>query len=188
MEEFEPIRNRVEESDLMVLDLEKLWGSREVVAFDIAPLLDRGLVLREKAFREGIQQREWDEYRGKHVAVHVSTNAIVPKWAFMLVASKLHGVADTVHFGSTEELVREEFVRLLDEHDWTQYEGRNVVVKGCATESVPTGAYVQAMAALQGVADKVMYGEACSAVPVWRRPAASTKSARPVAAKLPSRN
>lgn len=184
---MEPIRNRVEESDLMVLDLEKLWGNREVVPFDIAPFLDRGLVLREKAFREALDEHDWSEYGDKFVAVHVTTRAVVPKWAFMLVASKLQAHAAGVHFGTPDELVRSEFVRLLDEHDWDAYRARNVVVKGCPSDIVPTSAYVQATTLLQRVANKVMYGEACSAVPVWRKPATSGKSSKAVRATLPAR-
>ncbi|MGA7303381.1 MAG: DUF2480 family protein [Rhodothermales bacterium] len=185
---MEPIRNRVEESDLMVLDLEKLWGNREIVPFDIAPFLDRGLVLREKSFREALEEHDWAQYRSRLVAVHLTTRAIVPKWAYMLVASKLHGHASAVHFGTPDDLVRSEFTSLLDAHDWSAYLDRNVVVKGCPSDIVPTSAYVQAMASLQNVANKIMYGEACSAVPVWRRPAASRGSAKAVAAKLPSRS
>lgn len=185
---MEPIRNRVAESDLMVLDLEKLWDKGEIVPFDVAPLLDRGLVLREKAFRQAIEDHDWAQYSGKCVAVDVSTRAIVPKWAFMLIASRLHAVATIVQFGSAEDLRRDEFTKILARHDWSRYEGRNVVVKGCPSEFVPTGAYVQAMAALQETAAKVMYGEACSAVPVWRRAKAEHGQSKAVAAKLPSRS
>jgi hypothetical protein len=106
----------------------------------------------------------------------------------MLVASKLEGTASVVHYGSVDDLMQTEFARLLTEHDWSVYADRNVVVKGCPSEVVPTSAYVQAMSALQRVANKVMYGEACSAVPVWRRPAARKDATRVVAAKLPSKS
>jgi hypothetical protein len=172
----------------MVLDLEQLWADRDVVPFDIAPFLDRGLVLREKAFRQALESHEWAQYKEKNVAVRVTTRAIVPKWAFMLVASKLHGHAAAVHFGSPDELVRDLFAKLLDSHDWSQYQDRNVVVKGCPSDVVPTSAYVHAMSALQDIANKVMYGEACSAVPVWRRPSAVRGSTKAVAAKLPTRS
>lgn len=184
---MEPIRNRVEESDLIVLDLEQLWDSRPVVSLDLAPLLDRGLVLREKAFRQALDNFDWTPYHDKCVAVHVTTSAIVPKWAFMLVASKLHERAEAVHFGTPDELVRDRFARLLDAHDWHSYRDQNVVVKGCPSDVVPTSAYVQAMSELQKVAKKVMYGEACSAVPVWRRSRDARKSGKTTAAKLPTR-
>jgi len=177
---METIRNRVEESDLMVLDLERLWGEREVVPLDVAPFLDRGLVLREKTFRQALDEFDSSGLAGKIVAVHVTTRAIVPKWAFMLIASKLQGVAAAVHFGS-------EFERLLADHEWGSYAGRNVVVKGCPSDVVPTSAYVQAMTYLQTVANKVMYGEACSAVPVWRKQTRDATPKKAVAAKLPSR-
>jgi Protein of unknown function (DUF2480) len=185
---MEPIRNRVEESDLMVLDLEKLWAEREVVSLDVASFLDRGLVLREKDFRKSMDEHDWTQYGDKLVAVNVSTRAIVPRWAYMLVAAKLDDYAAGVHFGTAEELVRLEFARMLDAHDWDAYTDRNVVVKGCPSDLVPTSAYVQAMSSLQRVANKVMYGEACSAVPVWRRSSAQRESGKAIAAKLPSRS
>jgi len=185
---MEPIRNRVEESDLVVLDLEKLWGDREVVPFDLAPLLDRGLVLREKAFRQALDEFDWSLLSKKIVAIHVTTRAIVPKWAFMLVASKLHAVEARTHFGAPDEAARTEFEHLLADHDWSTYSDRNVVVKGCPSDLVPTAAYVEAMTRLQTVANKVMYGEACSAVPVWRKQTKDATPKRAVAAKLPSRS
>lgn len=166
------IVNRVAESDLVVYNLEKLWDGRPVVAFDLAPFLYEGLILREKDFRAQVQAHDWSAYADRHVALSCSTDAIVPTWAYMLVAAKLDGVARSVAFGSERELVRDHFVRALEAEDWSAYAGKPVVVKGCGSKMVPTDAYIIATQKLQQVAAKLMYGEPCSSVPLWRRPKA----------------
>ena len=184
------IANRVAESEIETFNLEALWDGADVVAFDLTPFLVEGLILKEKPFREDVKAHDWGQYEGRHVAIHCSTDAIVPTWAFMLVASKLDGSAASVAFGTKDELVRDYFTRALEAHDWTQYEGRPVVVKGCGTGIVPESAYLQATQQLQGTARKLMFGEACSAVPLWRRPQQQSKpkaaGAKKVSADLPS--
>ncbi|MDX1420097.1 MAG: DUF2480 family protein [Rubricoccaceae bacterium] len=177
------IVNRVAESDIEVFNLETLWDGREVVAFDLAPHLAEGLVLRERPFREAMKAHDWAAYEGRHVAVDCSTDAIVPTWAYMLVASKLDGVAASVAFGTERDLLRDHFVRALEGVDWRRYEGKPVVVKGCGSRVVPVAAYLLATQKLQAVASKLMYGEPCSAVPLWRRPKAAPA---PAAAAKPA--
>jgi len=104
------------------------------------------------------------------VAVFCSADAIVPTWAYMLVAVKLHGVARSIAIGRRADLVRDHFVRALEAEDWSKYRDRIVVVKGCGSGVVPVDAYVLATQKLQAVARKLMYGEPCSSVPLWRRP------------------
>jgi hypothetical protein len=180
-----PIVNKVAASDLAVFDLESLWDGNEVVTLDLAPFLFKGLVLKEKDFRASIAELELGDYSGKHVAVDCSTNAIIPTWAYMLVASRLHAVAASVAHGSGDDLVRQQMAARIAAHDWSQYEGRNVIVKGCPSEVIPVSAYVAAVAVLQRVAAKIMYGEACSSVPVWRRPREDRSTGKAVAARLP---
>lgn len=183
---MEPIINRVAESDIEVFDLAALWDGREVAELDLAPFLYRGLVLREKDFREAVKAHDWAPYEGKHVAVFCSTDAIVPTWAFMLVASRLRGRAASVAHGRAEDLVRDHFTRALEAEDWSRFEGKPVVVKGCGGQVVPASAYLVATQKLQGVARRLMYGEPCSAVPLWRRPAPkrpAATAARPAAVR-----
>ena len=191
---MEPIVNRVAESEILVYNLETLWDGAEVVSFDLAPHLFHGLMLKEKDFRAAMKAEDWSAYENRHVAVHCSTDAIIPTWAYMLVASRLHGVARSVAFGTPEELVRDHFVRALEAEDWSAYRERIVVVKGCVSAVVPTNAYLLAMSKLQNVARKLMYGEPCSAVPLWRRPKAAGGDAPAagrsavVSASLPTRS
>lgn len=168
---MEPIVNRVAESDIEVVNLEAFWDDRPIHSFDLAPYLEGGFILREKAFREAMKAYAWASHAGAHVAVFCSTDAILPTWAFMLVASRLDGIAASVAFGTPDELRRDVFVRAIEAFDWSKYQDQIVVVKGCASRLVPTNAYLQVVKHLQAVARKVMYGEPCSSVPLWRRPA-----------------
>ena len=181
---MEPITNRVAESDITVFSLDELWDGRPVADVDLAPFLFKGLVLREKDFREKVKAHDWAQYEDQHVAVHCSTDAIVPTWAFMLVASKLEGVARSVGYGRPADVIRDHFVRALEAQDWSAYQDRIVVIKGCGSKVVPPNAYLLATQKLQGVARKLMYGEPCSSVPLWRRPKAKPQTAgRPTSAK-----
>lgn len=185
---MEPIINRVAESDIEVYDLSALWDGAEVVELDIEPFLIEGLVLREKVFREHVKEHDWGQYEDKHVAVFCSADAIVPTWAYMLIASRLEGVARSVAFGRRDALLRDHFTRALEAEDWSRYRDAIVVVKGCGNQIVPTNAYLRATQKLQGVARKLMFGEPCSSVPLWRRPSGSSEqqpAAKPVGVAKP---
>ncbi len=168
------IQNRVAESDIVVFDPATLWAGADVIEVDLAPFLHRGLVLREKEFRAAVEAIDPAPYAGRHVAVFSSVDTVIPTWAWMLVASRLAGAASVTH-GRASDVAREAVALAAAKEDWSRFAGRPVVVKGCGN-SVPPAAYVAALRALQGVASKVMYGEPCSAVPVWRapKPAAAT--------------
>ena len=182
---MEPIINRVAESDIEVYDLAALWDGKDIIELDIEPFLVEGLVLREKVFREHVKAHDWSQYDDQHVAVYCSADAIVPTWAYMLIASKLEGIARSVAYGRQEDLLRDHFVRALEAEDWSAYNNSIVVVKGCGNRIVPPNAYLLAMQKLQGVARKLMFGEPCSSVPLWRKPKekANATEARPVAVK-----
>lgn len=176
------IVNRVAESAIETLDLAAL-APAEPVAFDLAPYLYRGLVLREREFRQALKDLDWSAFQEADVAVFCSTEALIPTWAFMLVAARLDGIAASVAAGTPAEVRQRAVVAALDGVDWERYRGVPVVVKGCGNDLVPLDAFVQVTRRLQGVASKVMYGEPCSSVPVWRRPSAAppaTDRARPV--------
>ncbi|PEN12252.1 hypothetical protein CRI94_14530 [Longibacter salinarum] len=166
---MEPITNRVAESEIAVFNLDNLWDDRTVTELDLSPFLVKGLMLKEKPFREDVREHDWSQYDDQHVAVYCSTDAIVPTWGYMLIASKLEGIAASVSFGREDDLVRDYYVRALDAQDWSDYEDRPVVIKGCGSDRVPEVAYLIATQKLQGVGRKLMYGEPCSSVPLWRK-------------------
>ena len=166
------ITNRVAEGDLEVLDLAALTDDAPVTEFDLAPWLHRGLALREKEFRAHAAAHDWTAYAGHHVALYCATDAIIPTWAWMLVAVKLDRIARRVTVGRAADARREAFAAALAGFDAEPWRDRFVVVKGCPSDTVPASAYAAIVAKLTPVARKVMYGEPCSSVPLWRKPKA----------------
>lgn len=171
---MDTLENSVADSEIQVFNLADLWDERPVSEFDISQFLMEGLMLKEKEFRQNVKQHDWSEFDGEHVALYCSTDAIVPTWGYMLIASKLKGIAASTTFGREADLQREYYVRALNDVDWSAFEDRPVVIKGCGSEVVPEMAYVLATQKLQDVARKLMYGEPCSSVPLWRRPEENT--------------
>ncbi len=163
------IINKVATSGLITIDLEELYPQGERVELDISTQLIEGLLLKEKDFREFIKTNDWKTYSGKYVAVFCSTEAIVPRWAWMLVASSLQPYAKHVVFGNKERLEEELFQKVINSIDAEQYRDQRINIKGCSHLPVPVSAYVELTSRLRAVAKSIMYGEACSTVPVFKR-------------------
>jgi len=166
---MEEIKNRVAESKLITFDLEDLYqeGRREVL--DIKGWLHEGFILREKEFRAHLDNQDWSQYQSTYVALTCSTDAIVPGWAYMLVTSKLAPFAKKVVVGSLETLETSLYQEQLSQLDLKPFKDKPVIIKGCSNKPVPENAYILAMTQIQQVAKSVMYGEACSAVPLYKR-------------------
>ena len=163
------IVNRVAESKLITFDLEDLYQPGERVTLDIAQWLYEGLILREKEFRAQLDELDGTTYQDKYVALTCSSDAIVPGWAFMLVASKLVPFAKKVVQGDLETLETALYQEALSGYDFSDFEDKPIIIKGCSNKPVPQNAYLIAIAEIQKVAKSVMYGEACSAVPIFKK-------------------
>ncbi|MBS1682973.1 MAG: DUF2480 family protein [Bacteroidetes bacterium] len=164
----EQIINRVSASSLITFDLEELYTPGERIIFDIKDLLFQGLVLKEKDFRDFINGHDWSQYKQKHVAITCSADAVVPTWAFMLLTIMLQPYASTIIFGSLEDIESQLFYQKLALVDWQKYSHAKVVIKGCSKLNVPVTAYVEATNRLRQVASSIMFGEACSTVPLFK--------------------
>jgi hypothetical protein len=165
----ENIVNKVAQSGLISLDLSELYPVGERFFYDIKDNLFHGLMLREKDFREFVKEHNWESYVGKHVAIGCSADAIVPTWAYMLLASKMTPHAKTVVFGDLKTLETVLFDRELSKLDLEKYRDQRVVVKGCGEIPVPDSAYIDITSKLHLVAKSIMYGEPCSTVPIFKR-------------------
>jgi len=161
--------NRVVQSGILVYDLKSHWEDHEIRELDLSAFLEHGFLLREESFRAQVKAYDWQEYTDQHVAMYCSTDALIPMWAYMLIASHLNGAA-SVTAGRKVDVIRERFLLALEHEDWDQFSNRIVVVKGCGSGLVPESAYAKAVGKLQKVARKVMFGEPCSSVPIWRCP------------------
>ncbi|WP_372975499.1 DUF2480 family protein, partial [Muriicola sp.] len=150
-------------------DLEDHYPKGRRMSLDISPWLAEGIILREKEFRAYVGQHDWEQYRDAFVAVYCSTEAIVPGWAFMLVTTCLQPYAAEVVQGEPELLETVLYKKVIDELDVSGLKDRPVIIKGCSNKPVPPNAYIWATQKLQGVARSVMYGEACSSVPLFKK-------------------
>ncbi|MEJ7556745.1 MAG: DUF2480 family protein [Pedobacter sp.] len=169
MEIQENFVNKVASSGLMTLNLENYFHPGERIVYDIKDNLFHGLMLREKDFREFIKTHDWSVYLGKNIAIVCSADAIVPTWAYMLLANKMRPYANEIVFGSLETLEATLFVRALAKIDVNSFANERVVIKGCADIEVPVAAYVEITNLLTPVVKSIMYGEPCSTVPIYKR-------------------
>jgi hypothetical protein len=128
-----------------------------------------GQVLREKDFRAFIAETDWSAWTGKHVRIFCSVDAVIPGWAWMLAAIALEPYAETLVYGSAEDLEKEIWRKAMDEIDFSELEGKKIVVKGCGDIDIPTATYVELIRRLRPISDKLMYGEPCSTVPLYRK-------------------
>lgn len=166
---MEEIRNKVAESGLITIDLEKYYPVTEPMPFDLKNFLFMEMLLKEKDFREALDQHDWNQYENRDVAVYCSTDAIVPMWAYMLVASKLSGIARSIISGSPEEAFKQLYIENIKQVDAAAFEGKRVVVKGCGDKPIPEYAYAAISILLLPMVKSLMYGEPCSTVPVFKR-------------------
>lgn len=162
--------NRVASSGIMTIDLETYYPSADIAVIDLKEFLFKELILREKDFRTALKEMDWELYREKIVAVYCSTDAIIPMWAYMLVATYLNGMASEVYQGNVTSYLSHYYSNKLGELDTAAYQDRLVVIKGCGDKPVPAAAYLKLTSVLQPVAKSIMYGEPCSTVPIYKRP------------------
>lgn len=165
----EEIINKVAQSSLMVFDLEDYYPENERVVLDISQWLHAGFILKEKEFREALKAYDFQIFKDKLVALNCSTDAILPSWAFMLVSSYLQPIAKKVVQGSLHQLDLAFYEETIQSLDFSLYENKPVIVKGCSKKPIPEEAYVMATQKMMHYARSVMFGEACSAVPIFKR-------------------
>lgn len=166
------IINKVASSGLITLDLEVLYPQGERVVFDLKPVLWQEMAVKEAELRAFVKEHDWAQYTGKFVSVHCSVDAIIPTWAYMLIATHLQPHAAFVTQGDGEALERALFTRFVQQLDVEPWRSARVVVKGCSKLPVPLNAYVELSAKLLPVVKSLMFGEPCSTVPLYKAPRA----------------
>ena len=164
----EEIINRVSNSQLITIDLTDYAPKVSVKELDIKDFLFQGIVLKEKEFRVNLKEFDFSNYTKKTVALNCSADAIVPMWAFMLVTSYLNSVNADIHFGGKEDVFQQIFTANIDTIDSTEFENKKVIVKGCGNIPLSESLYIAITQKLQNSVSSLMFGEACSAVPVLK--------------------
>lgn len=165
----ETIINKVAESGLITIDLADYYPKEEIVVFDLKDHLHMSLIIKEKDFREALKNLNWEVYRNKVVGLTCSTDAIIPPWAYMLVATYLQPVAKDVIMGNDRDVVKSIFLRNILSIDVSEFTDQRIVVKGCGDIPIEEFAYMEITKRLRPVAKTIMYGEPCSTVPVYKR-------------------
>jgi hypothetical protein len=162
------IINKVAESGLISVNLEELYVPGERILFDIKGWLFEEIILKEKDFRENIKNHDWTQYKEKMVSLTCTADAIVPTWAFMLLATQLEPFVKKIIFGDLEKLEEMLFHEEIQKLDINKYKNQRIVIKGCSNIYVPASAYVELTSLLRPVVKSIMYGEPCSTVPIYK--------------------
>lgn len=166
--------NKVAESGIVTLNLEDFFPEGEVMVFDIKDYLFMELILKEKDFREALRQLNLDPFTGKNIAITCSADAIIPMWAYMLVASALQPIASDIFVGTKDEVTNKILIKNIQKLNATNFTDQRIVIKGCGEMPVSEEAYMEITKKLRPVAKSIMYGEPCSTVPVFKKPVVRT--------------
>ena len=164
----EEIINRVSNSQLKTFDLEEIYPEGKRIVVDIKDWLFEELILKEKDFRASVKNHDWSQYKNSFVAVSCSVDAIIPSWAFMLVVSELTSFANKVVIGDLELLETAIYQELISFLDFKEYIDLPVIIKGCSNKPIPNSAYAFLIEKLQPIATSIMFGEACSTLPIYK--------------------
>jgi len=165
----EEIVNKVAQSKLITFNLEDYYPKGERMVLDIKDWLYEGFILKEKEFRAFVDAHDWSQYKDAYVAMHCSTDAIIPGWAYLLLSVKLSGIAKKAVQGSLVDLETSIYQSVIENIDISEYQDRLIIIKGCSKKPVPANAYLFLAERLKAVAKSIMYGEACSSVPLYKR-------------------
>jgi hypothetical protein len=164
-----PLVNRVANSGLITLKPEEWWPTQPLVELDIAPFLFKGLLLKEVEFRQHIKDIPWHEYQDVILCVHCSTDAIIPLWAYMLVGASARPFVFEFFAGNSDDYIKRHYAAVIRALDVSAYMGKKVVVKGCGDRDLPQTVYADLGFRLSGVVQSLMFGEACSTVPIYKK-------------------
>jgi hypothetical protein len=163
------IINKVENSSLKTIDLDLLVPKTPRVIFDIKNWLKNDLILIEKDFRELIKNHNWNQYLGKYVSIQCSNNAIIPDWAFLLVSKSLKELEIENFIGSLYVMEHIIMKKTIDKLNLSSFKNKSIIIKGCSRKSIPKASYSFLIDRLQPIAKKIMFGEACSSVPIFKK-------------------
>jgi len=163
------IINRVANSKLITLDLEDYYPAGNRVTIDISDWLFEGIILKEKDFRESVKEHDWSAYQNSYVAVICSTDAIIPSWAYLLISASLTAYAKKFVIGDVDLLENIIFQEVIANIPIDQFEGAPVIIKGCSEKNIPDTAYAQLTQRLVPIVKSLMFGEACSSVPLFKK-------------------
>lgn len=162
------IINKIANSKLITIDLEDYYPKGKRVIIDIKDWLFEEIILKEKDFRVSVKEHNWSQYQDNFVALTCSSDAIIPSWAYLLITTNLAPFSKKIIIGSLSELETSIFQEIISDLSIDDYKDKPIIIKGCSKKEIPETAYVQLVSKLIPIAKSVMYGEACSTVPLFK--------------------
>jgi len=163
------IENKVANSSLVSVDLKDYYAQGKRVSYDLKQNLFQDIVLKEKEYRGHIKGYDWSQFKDCYVAIHCSVDAIIPSWAYLLLTLAIQPFAKKVVHGSISDLEVLIFEEIIDGIDFSVFQDQRVIIKGCSDVYIPNQAYVKFVSKLQPLAKSIMFGEACSTVPLYKQ-------------------
>lgn len=163
------IINRVANSKLITIDLEEFYPEGKRIVFDIKDWLYEGLILKEKDFREFVKNHDWTQYKNCYVALTCSTDAIIPSWAYLLISAHLAEFTKNTVVGNLDLLETVIYQEVIENINTTPFINKPIILKGCANKPIPASAYTLLIHKIQPFAKTIMFGEACSTVPIFKK-------------------
>ncbi|MBI9040938.1 DUF2480 family protein [Lutibacter sp.] len=163
------IVNRVANSNLITINLEDFYPKGERTIIDIKNWLFHELILKEVDFREHLKNHDWSQYQNHYIALTCSSDVIIPSWAYMLITTFVSPFAKNIVIGNLKELETSIFQDIITNLDVEQFKDKPVIIKGCAHKPIPETTYIQLIQKLQPITKTIMFGEACSTVPLFKR-------------------
>jgi len=165
-----PLINRVANSGIITVNLEQYFPSESIAHFDLRQYLFMEMILKEKDFRAALKALDWTQYQDQILLIYCGNDAIIPMWAYMLVASYASGIAKDTFVGSEDQYINHHYQTVIDNLDIEKYADKRIVIKGCSDKPVPAGAYQALTRKLKSSALSIMFGEPCSMVPIYKKP------------------
>jgi hypothetical protein len=163
------IINKVAKSALITINLQDWISKEEQISLDIKPWLEEGFLLKEKDFRQKLKSHDWENYKEKFVAIHCSSKAILPAWTYMLISIYLLPFAKKINKGSIKDLNMLLYKEVINQKDFSIYKDKKILIKGCSKEKIDENIYLLLIEKLLPFAHSIMYGEACSNVPLFKK-------------------
>ena len=169
MSEQGEIVNKVANSGLINFDISDLIPKGTRKGIDLKDFLFEGLILREADFRQKISEMNPEDYKEAYVYIYNSADAVIPLWAYFLITAKISGFAEKIISGNRETLETILLHDVIQSYDFSYLEGKRVLVKGCSHAFVSENSYVELVDRLRSVVKSLMFGEACSNVPIFKQ-------------------
>ena len=169
LKDDKPIVNRAARSRTLTIEMDEMFAEAKLATLDLASWLWQGIALKEDLFRQSIADFDWSQYQNQFVRIYCSEDAIIPSWAYMLVASELQANSRGFYFGDEDAFQAFVITSLIDALDLDDYRDKRVIIKGCGSLAIGPQLYAHVTAKLTPVVRSLMFGEPCSTVPIFRK-------------------